>query len=108
MERHHLHNRRAPVRFLSHLPQQGRIHGDCCPVVPAHRVCVDPCLTPMSYHQEHHRRSLSVALLVMNFLKEISKPSPEQRAIARGSIQRDGIQREEAERRRAAAIPAAG
>src|SRR5262245_52203915 len=36
--------------------------------------CFDHYVTPMSYHQDHHRRSLSVALLVMDVLVQQRAP----------------------------------
>jgi len=65
-----LHNRRVLVRFLSHPPLQLWIHGDCSSVSSAQCVCIDPYLTRISYHQEHHRSSMSTACWVMDFLAQ--------------------------------------
>jgi hypothetical protein len=55
-------------------PWEPSIYGACCSVSPAHFVCVDPYVTPISYHQERHRRCMSAALLVMDSLVQQRAP----------------------------------
>ena len=44
------------------------------PSSPAQCVCFDSYLTPIAYHQDHHRRSLKVASLLMHFLLQRRAP----------------------------------
>jgi hypothetical protein len=41
---------------------------------PAQQVCIDPCVTPISYHQGQHCRYLSEVLLVIAFLLQGQAP----------------------------------
>ncbi len=63
-----LQNRRVQVRFLSHLAEIPEFMGIAGHMAPAQCACVDPYPTPMPYHQKQHRRSMSAALLVMDFV----------------------------------------
>jgi hypothetical protein len=62
-----LQNRRVQVRFLSHLPKKPEFM-KVAAVWLAESVYVDPYLTPMPYHQEQHRRSMTAAQVVMELL----------------------------------------
>jgi hypothetical protein len=53
-----LHNRRLPVRFLSHLPRKREFLGDSWPVASPYYGCIDPYLTAIAYQREHHRGSM--------------------------------------------------
>jgi hypothetical protein len=67
-----LHNRRAPVRFLSHLPLSPECMGIAAPMASTYCLCSDPYLTAMAYHQVYHRRYLPATLLVMAYLLQQS------------------------------------
>jgi hypothetical protein len=78
-----LHKRRLPVRFLPHLPEKPEF---IWAAVTWHVACFfcafDPNLTPTSYHLNHHCRSLSVALVVMDFLAQRRAPVAYAQTIA--------------------------